>query len=76
MDHENTLVKRIHERSWTIKTTKNYNEDQKEVILLLSVNDDEACNLELRVIVDAGKWIFTNRMASVEYVDHSVYVSI
>ena len=76
MDHENTLVKRIHERSWTIKTTKNYNEDQKEVILLLSDNYDEAYNLELRVIVDAGKWIFTNRMASVEHVDHSVYVSI
>ena len=76
MDHENTPVKRIHERSWTIKTTKNYNEDQKEVILLLSVNNDEAYNLELRVIVDAGKWIFTNRMASVEHVDHSVYVSI
>ena len=67
MDHENTLVKRIHERSWTIKTTKNYNEDQKEVILLLSVNDDEAYNFELRVIVDAGKWIFTNLMASVEH---------
>ena len=76
MDHENILVKIVNERRWTIETIKNYNEDQKEVILLLSVNDDKACNLELRVIVDAGKWIFTNRMASVEHVDHSVYVSI
>ena len=36
VDHENILVKIVNERWETIETIKNYNEDQKEVILLLS----------------------------------------
>ena len=55
VDHENILVKIFNRRRRTIGTIKNYNEDQKKLILLLVVNNDEACNLELRVIVVAGK---------------------
>ena len=45
-------------------------------MLLLGVNDDKAWNLDRRVLVDSGKWIFTNWMASVEHVNRAVYVSI